>query len=111
MLEFIDETLPNYDQILKLCGQYIQQFNRALDELCPPSEPLSTAKKPAEKRKKENNEPAIFEDEVKEAIREGTLGKYKVGELATFLKIGKGTSKSKKKADLLDALKELYEGK
>ena len=110
MLEVKDATLPDYDSIFKNCGQAIQIFNGVMEAICPPVQEAPFKAKAVPKRKKEpenGNQAVEYDEEVKTAIA-GLLSKYKVADLVAVLKASNQPIKSRKKADLLEAIEELY---
>jgi hypothetical protein len=98
----VDQTIPDRDLIVQKSGQLIQQLNQMTAEEIPPPEVKVVKRKASEVD-------TIDETDVKLAIEKDSLKKYTVPQLTELIKAKGEKVKSKKKADLMDQIIEIYQ--
>ncbi|KAK4689603.1 ATP-dependent DNA helicase 2 subunit 1, partial [Tremellales sp. Uapishka_1] len=102
---FDDRTIPKYEAFHRIAGQFMKEWNAAIDEDERAVEKLVTSTKRAAVE--------VAEDELQDveaAFTTGTIGKLKVQDLKDYAKFHKVSLTGKtKKADIIEALTDFLE--
>jgi ATP-dependent DNA helicase 2 subunit 1 len=109
-IDFTDMTVPNYQKIGEASGPMIHSLNRMTQDIVPRVDVFKPVK--ASKRKAESldagDQAGFPEAEIRDAIANGSLNKFTVAQLTDIVKAKAGKVKSKRKADLVQQVVELF---
>ena len=108
-----DQTIPDPELIFDNAATFIKKFNDMIFSEVQNDDISKPVKRPAAKsseaaKKPKPNASEIDEAFIRDAIKKDTLKKLQVPVLVDILKGADQKIKSKKKADLLEQIAELY---
>jgi ATP-dependent DNA helicase 2 subunit 1 len=108
-IDTVDESKPNYDLIVQKSGPMVQKFVHATKELAPPAPEVVKPVKQAKRKVEQTSDMDIIsEEQIKEAIKGNLLKSFTVAQLTDMVKSKGEKVNSKKKANLMEQVVELY---
>jgi ATP-dependent DNA helicase 2 subunit 1 len=108
--DFEDPTVPKYQKIGDKSGPMINVFNQMTQEIAPQvdvAKPIKPTKRKAEQMET-GDITSIPETDIRDAIANGILHKFTVAQLTDIVKGRNEKVKSKKKADLVEQVMEIF---